>query len=365
MLAHSTGRVNTWTVERRHQDGIEVAPLARNVEPYELLPYFRGIVGRAMAGTCDNFWRASHHGWFGWLVGWLVGCFLSFWGVGGILKVFNFFRISKFYQLPKRRVPTKEPGFLRKNINKQKSLNSPSEVRRFSHFSEASDVDSQQLPFSIPILKKWGAERGTSDAWSAKSSRYSSAPTCYGRRNRKTCDLGCKAFNMAFRRARKYPLDSSSLGRLLDGMTDLKLEGLSTRCSLLNTYQRPFRISAGQKELAKRGRFFFLRGFGTTRTGCLLYELICSNRFVLNLSYFGIHCFFLPYFSCLILFEFWNCLSRTKANLSHAMQTWGGSCRFSSQFRRGARCTHCCSCYDLHIFAMFLACVTRHVSLEG
>ena len=152
MLVHSTGRVNTWTVERRHQDGIEVAPPAQNVEPYELLPYFRGIVGRAMAGKHVTIFgeQVTMVG----LVGWLVGCFLSFWGVGGILKVFNFFRISKFYQLPKRRVPTKEPGFLRKNINKQKSLNSPSEVRRFSHFSEASDVDSQQLPFSIPILKK-------------------------------------------------------------------------------------------------------------------------------------------------------------------------------------------------------------------
>ena len=98
---------------------------------------------------------------------------------------------------------------------------------------------------------------------------------------------------MAFRRARKYPRDSSSLGRLFDGMTDIKLEGLAQGASCCS--QRPFRISAGQKELAKRGRFFF-PGFGTTRTGCLLYELICSNRFVLNLSYFGIHCFLFAIF---------------------------------------------------------------------
>ena len=68
MLVHSTGQVNTWTVERRHPDGIEAAHPARNVEPYELLPYFRGIVGRAMAFRIFSGKGVGHHGWFGWLV---------------------------------------------------------------------------------------------------------------------------------------------------------------------------------------------------------------------------------------------------------------------------------------------------------
>ena len=159
MLAHSTGLVNTWTVERRHQDGIEVAPLAPNVEPYELLPYFRGIVGRAMAGKheFDNF-LASKSPWLVWLV-WLVA-FCLFWGVGGILKVFNFFRISKFYQLPKRRVPTKEPGFLRKNINKQKNLNSPSEVRLFSVFQKLATLTASSCPSQSPSSKNEEPKEG-------------------------------------------------------------------------------------------------------------------------------------------------------------------------------------------------------------
>ena len=115
MLAHSTGQVNTWTVERRHQDGIEVAPPARNVEPYELLPYFRGIVGRAMAGKHVTIFGkgASHHGWFGWF-GWLLFVFL---GVGGgvfLLKVFNFSGFQNFTNCQKEESLLRSQDFYEK-----------------------------------------------------------------------------------------------------------------------------------------------------------------------------------------------------------------------------------------------------------
>ena len=166
MLAHSTGQVNTWTVERRHQDGIEVALPAQSVEPYELLHYFRGIVGRATAFymTLTIFWQRSKSPWLVWLV-WLVAfCLFGGGWVGGgvfLLKVFNFFRISKFYQLPKRRVPTKEPVFfLRKNINKQKSLNSPSEVRLFSIFQKLTTLTASSCPSQSPSSKNEEPKEG-------------------------------------------------------------------------------------------------------------------------------------------------------------------------------------------------------------
>lgn len=60
---------------------------------------------------------------------------------------------------------------------------------------------------------------------------------------------------MAFRRAQKYPLDSSSLGRLLDGMTELKLEGLARGASVEH-FPATFSDFCGAKGARKAGAFF-------------------------------------------------------------------------------------------------------------